>query len=240
MISVENLTIQAGDFRLEGISLRIPSGEYGVLMGPTGSGKTTLLECLCGLRSPVKGRIELAGRDVTGLRPGERNIGYVPQDGALFPTMTVRNHLALPLSIRKWKPADIAQRTDQLAKLLGLEPLLDRLPGKLSGGETQRVALGRALAFSPTTLVLDEPLSAMDDQTRRQMYKLLKNVQEWTQVTVLHITHSSDEACELSDCQFAMLPGGCVEQVPRRETLIADEKPTDKQPDSENRNSSLL
>ncbi len=214
MISVEDLTIQAGDFRLERVSLRVPSREYGVLMGQTGSGKTTLVECLCGLRSSVKGRIELAGRDVTALPPGERNIGYVPQDGALFPTMTVRNHLALPLSVRKWKSKDIAQRTDQLAELLGLGPLLDRLPGKLSGGETQRVALARALSFSPTTLVLDEPLSAMDDQTRRQMYKLLKNVQEWTQVTVLHITHSHEEARELADCQFAIHQGGQIERVP--------------------------
>ena len=182
-------------------------------MGQTGCGKTTLVECLCGLRSSVKGRIELAGRDVTTLRPGERNIGYVPQDGALFPSMTVRSHLALPLSVRSWKPEDIARRTEQLSDLLGLEPLLDRLPGKLSGGETQRVALGRALAFSPTTLVLDEPLSAMDDQTRRQMYKLLKNVQEWTQVTVLHITHSQDEARELADCQFALRPSGRIEEV---------------------------
>jgi ABC-type sugar transport system ATPase subunit len=207
MITVDDLAVQAGGFRLERISLRIPTGKYGVLMGPTGSGKTTLVECLCGLRALEKGRIELAGRDVTWLRPGERNIGYVPQDGALFPTMTVRSHLALPLSIRKWKSAEIAGRIDQMAKLLGIEYLLDRLPGKLSGGEIQRVALGRALTFSPTTLILDEPLSAMDDQTRRQMYKLLKNVQQWTQVTVLHITHSTHEASELADCQFALRQG---------------------------------
>ena len=212
MIAVDDLAIQAGGFRLEGISLRVPTGKYGVLMGQTGSGKTTLVECLCGLRTLEKGRIELAGRDVTRLRPGERNIGYVPQDGALFPTMTVRSHLALPLSIRKWKSGEIAGRINQMAKLLGIEYLLDRLPGKLSGGEIQRVALGRALTFSPTTLILDEPLSAMDDQTRGQMYKLLKNVQQWTQVTVLHITHSTHEASELADCQFA-LHQGCVESV---------------------------
>lgn len=176
-------------------------------MGQTGSGKTTLVECLCGLRDPRQGRIVLAGRDVTRLRPGERNIGYVPQDGALFPTMTVRAHLALPLSIRKWKSADIARRTDQLAELLGIGHLLDRLPGKLSGGEIQRVALGRALAFSPTTLILDEPLSAMDEKTRRQMYQLLKNVQAWTGVTALHITHSHSEAVELANCQFELRQG---------------------------------
>jgi ABC-type sugar transport system ATPase subunit len=217
MITLDNLAVQAGDFRLEGISLQVPTGEYGVLMGQTGSGKTTLVECLCGLRQLEKGRIELAGRDVTWLRPGERNIGYVPQDGALFPTLTVRNHFALPLSIRKWKSADIARRTDQLAELLGIGYLLDRLPGKLSGGEIQRVALGRALAFSPTTLILDEPLSAMDDQTRRQMYQLLKNVQEWTGVTALHITHSNHEACALADCQF-VLRQGRVESVIGRES----------------------
>ncbi|NOY41013.1 MAG: ATP-binding cassette domain-containing protein [Planctomycetes bacterium] len=221
MITVENLTIQSGDFRLEEISLHIPTGEYGVLMGQTGSGKTTLVECLCGLRSLEKGRIELAGQDVTELRPGERNIGYVPQDGALFPMMTVRSHLALPLSIRKWKPADITHRTDEMAQMLGIEHLLDRLPGKLSGGEIQRVALGRALAFSPTTLVLDEPLSAMDDQTREQMYQLLKNVQEWTQATVLHITHSYREARELADCQFEIRQGR-IEPVTQLENEQAE------------------
>jgi len=226
MITVKDLTIQAGAFRLEGVSMHIPTGEYGVLMGKTGSGKTTLLECLCGLRQPEDGRIELDGRDVTTLRPGERNIGYVPQDGALFPTMTARKHLAMPLSIRKWKPADIDRRIEQMAELLGLRPLLDRLPGKLSGGEIQRVALGRALIFSPTTLVLDEPLSAMDDQTRQQMFKLLKNVQEWTQVTVLHITHSHGEARELADCQFVIRQTGHIELVSQRKGEIATDEPS--------------
>ena len=219
MISIDNLTIQAGSFLLKDISLHIPTGGYGVLMGETGSGKTTLLECLCGLRPPKKGRINLAGQDVTNLRPGERNIGYVPQDGALFPTMTVRNHLAMPLTIRKWNPANTAQRIEQLAELLGLETLLDRLPGKLSGGEIQRVALGRALAFSPTTLVLDEPLSAMDDNTRLQMVALLKNVQQWTPVTVLHITHSHKEASQLADCLFLMRQAGQIEPVTQKEEI---------------------
>lgn len=213
MITLENLTIQAGDFRLNNLSLHIPTGDYGVLMGETGSGKTTLVECLCGLRLQEKGRVKLAGRDVTYLRPGERNIGYVPQDGALFPSMTVRNHLALPLSIRRWKPEAIAQRTEQLSDLLGLGSLLDRFPGTLSGGETQRVALGRALAFSPSTLVLDEPLSAMDDHTHQQMVKLLKNVQQWTSVTVLHITHSREEARQLADCQLVMRQTGHLEPI---------------------------
>ena len=229
MIAIDNLAVQAGGFRLEGISLRVPTGKYGVLMGRTGSGKTTLVECLCGLRSLEKGRIELAGRDVTELRPGERNIGYVPQDGALFPTMTVRDHLALPLEIRKWKPAAIGRRTDQLADLLGIAHLLDRLPGKLSGGEIQRVALGRALAFSPTTLILDEPLSAMDARTRRQMYRLLKDVQQWTQMTVLHITHSIHEAGELADCRF-VLRQGRVESVSQQERERAKNEPTSAKP----------
>lgn len=207
MILVDDLAVQAGDFRLQGISLQIPTGSYGVLMGETGSGKTTLLECLCGLRAVERGRIVLANRDVTRLRPGERDIGYVPQDGALFPNMTVRNHFALSLEIRKWRSTDIVQRVEQLADLLGIGYLLDRLPGKLSGGEIQRVALGRALAYSPSTLILDEPLSAMDDQTREHMYLLLKNVQKATRVTVLHITHSTSEASELADCQFVMHQG---------------------------------
>ena len=210
MIRIENLKIRAGSFRLGPISLQLSAGEYGMLMGKTGSGKTTLLESLCGLRPIENGRITLAGKDVTGLRPGERGIGYVPQDGALFPRMSVRKNLAFPLIIRKWPKTRIEKTTLELAKLLDITPLLDRFPANLSGGEQQRVALGRALSFQPQLLLLDEPLSALDEVTRRTMYEVLKSTQTQSGVTTLHVTHNHDEAEYLGDVWFQVQDGQMV------------------------------
>lgn len=212
MIRLRDVTIQSGAFRLAGIHLELATGEYGVLMGRTGSGKTTILEAICGLRPVVAGSIELMGRAVTGLAPAERGIGYVPQDRALFQTMTVRRHLAFALEIRRWTAAAITARVDELADLLGLRALLDRKPQGLSGGEAQRVALGRALAFRPGILCLDEPLSALDDETRLEMYALLEKVQACTGVTVLHVTHHWGEADRLAD-QLLRLKDGRVERT---------------------------
>ncbi len=180
MIQVEDLATRAGDFALDNISFSIPSAHYGVLMGKTGSGKTTVLEAICGLKRVLGGRIILEGDDVTHLKPAERGIGFVPQDGALFSTMSVRDHLAFSLVIRKWPRAEIDARVTELAKLLGIEHLLARRPHGLSGGERQRVSLGRALASRPHVLCLDEPLSALDDETREEMYGLLRSVREQT------------------------------------------------------------
>lgn len=210
MILIEEVAVGIGKFRLDQISFEVPSGDYAVLMGQTGSGKTTLLECICGLRDVESGQIILDERDVTRLRPAERGIGYVPQDGALFSTMTVRQHLEFPLRIRGWSSSSIRKRTGELSQLLGIEHLLDRRPRGLSGGESQRVALGRALSFRPTTLLLDEPLSALDDATRARLYSLLKEIQTQTNVTTLHITHSRAEARELADRMF-ILESGAVQ-----------------------------
>ena len=168
MIRLENITWHAGAFRLDGVSFAVPANSYAVLMGRTGSGKTSLIEILCGLRQPKGGRIWIADRDVTELPPGMRGIGYVPQDGALFPTMTVAEQLGFALRVRH-RPADeIAGRVRELSAQLGIAHLHDRLPQNLSGGERQRVALGRALAARPSVLLLDEPLS---DSTRTPAMK---------------------------------------------------------------------
>jgi ABC-type sugar transport system ATPase subunit len=204
MIRVHNLTMRAGSFEMRNVSFEIPTGDYAVLMGRTGSGKTTILETLCGLRPVVSGSIQLDGRDVTWERPAERGIGYVPQDRALFQTMSVRENLAFALEIRRWKPEAIDARVQELSELLGLNTLLHRKPQGLSGGESQRVALGRALAFQPAILCLDEPLSALDDETRDEMYLLLESVQKHTGVTALHITHHRGEADRLADRIFLL------------------------------------
>jgi molybdate/tungstate transport system ATP-binding protein len=212
MIVVESISVQAGEFRLDDVSLRVPAGGYAVLMGKTGCGKTTILESIIGLRRVARGRIWLDDRDVTHLQPAVRGIGYVPQDGALFSKMTVEEQMGLALVIRRVPAAAIRARVRELAELLGIDHLLHRKPRGLSGGERQRVALGRALSFRPRILCLDEPLSALDDETRRQMCDLLSGLRAKTGVTALHITHNLAEAQILADCLFR-LENGRIETV---------------------------
>lgn len=207
MIRLQKVAVQAGSFRLENIDLEIPTGSYAVLMGRTGSGKTTLLESICGLRNVTDGRIFLMDQDVTGFKPARRGIGYVPQDPALFETMTVREHLAFSPSIRGWNRTDLDARVGELAQLLGLQHLLDRRPQGLSGGEAQRVSLGRALASRPAILCLDEPLSALDEETRMEMQQVLRTVRQQSQVTLLHVTHQSGEARALADLVLVLKQG---------------------------------
>lgn len=210
MIRLEDVQLRAGSFALKGVSFEVPSRQYAVLMGKTGSGKTTVLEAICGLRPITSGQIELLGQDVSHARPAERGTGYVPQDGALFARMTVRNHFAFALKLRRQSRKEINARVEELAELLGVEDLLRRRPKGLSGGERQRVALGRALSFRPSILLLDEPLSALDDETRLQMYELLKRVQDHEHVTVLHVTHSQHTADHLADLVLRIEDGRVV------------------------------
>ncbi|MCC7084434.1 MAG: ATP-binding cassette domain-containing protein [Pirellulales bacterium] len=207
MIRVESLTVRLGEFQLADVHFEVPTGEYAVLMGQTGTGKTTIIECLCGLRPIQTGRIWLGRQEVTRLPPSRRGIGYVPQDGALFGHLTVREHLAFPLRIRRRAKSEIESRTATLAQLLNLEHLLDRRPQWLSGGEMQRVALGRAMSFEPEVLLLDEPLSALDDETRNQMVEVLLRIRQLGTVTALHITHNADEGKRLADRSFRLNRG---------------------------------
>jgi molybdate/tungstate transport system ATP-binding protein len=214
VIAVEGLSVRAGAFAIEGLSFAVATGEYAVLMGRTGCGKTTLLEAICGLKPVRAGRVRLLGRDVTDLPPADRGVGYVPQDLALFPTMTVRDHLGFALEVRRWDRVAAARRIEELTELLGLGRLLERRPPGLSGGEAQRVALGRALAFRPAVLLLDEPLSALDEDTRTTLYGMLRSVQRQTGVTTLHVTHSRAEARALADRLFVFDKGGLREGPP--------------------------
>lgn len=207
MISLEQVSYRVGTFSLSNVSLSVQEGEYAVLMGKTGCGKTKLLETMCGLIACTSGRIVLMDRDVTHMRPGERGVGYVPQDQALFPAMTVREHLAFAPMLRKWPRKEIDARVAELAALLGLTHLLTRKPHGLSGGEAQRVALGRALASRPPILCLDEPLSALDQSTRAEMCDYLKAVRRHSNVTTLHVTHDKHEAAELADNIFFLEEG---------------------------------
>lgn len=193
MIKLEDVSIKNGDFLLSGISLEIQSGRYAVLAGPTGSGKSTLIEAIVGLRQISSGRILVDGDSVSSLHPGRRNIGYVPQDVCLFPTMSVEDQVGFSLDVRRINSKLRAKLVEELLELLDLINLRNRLPSQLSGGQRQRVAIGRALAFSPSLLCLDEPLSAIDVKQRIKLVSLLQSIHETMSTTVLHITHQRDD-----------------------------------------------
>ncbi len=212
MISVAGLALQSGAFRLADVSFAIPAGAYGVLMGQTGSGKSSILEAICGLRRIQAGSILVDGRDVSLQRPGSRGIGYVPQDGALFSTMTVAQHLGFALHLRRRGREAIVQRVREVADQLEIAHLLGRLPQGLSGGERQRVALGRAISWSPSVLLLDEPMSALDEGAQGRMRDLLAKVHRGGGLTVLHVTHSSHEAEALGTFRLYLNEGKVVER----------------------------
>lgn len=211
MIELRDVTLRVGQFELSRVSFRVERGQYAVLMGRTGGGKSTILEALCGLRTVAAGSVWLADRDVTWADPADRGIGYVPQDLALFPSYSVREHLAFALKLRKATVKQIEDRIRDVSELLGIAKLLSRGVKGLSGGEAQRVALGRALSFHPSVLLLDEPLSALDEATRDEMHVLLKEVQRQTGVTTLHVTHSQHEAETLADRMFVLEHGALRE-----------------------------
>ncbi len=199
MIEVQDLTVRQGTFTLPKISFRIERGQYAVLMGKSGTGKTTILEAICGLRKISSGKVWIEDVEVTNWSPADRNIGYMPQDLALFPTLSVKENLAFALDIRRVPAKKRDEKVAFLANMLGLEHLLKRRVQGLSGGEAQRVALGRALSFDPSVLLLDEPLSALDAITHTSSQKLLKDLNRQTGVAVLHVTHNQAEADALAD-----------------------------------------
>lgn len=211
MVDVRGLSYTAGEFSLRDVTLRIERNEYSVLVGPTGAGKTLLLECIAGLCRVEKGRIEIDGVDVTGAEPRERGIGYVPQDYALFPTKTVYENVAFGLRVRRMEREAVEERVREMGALLGIERLFRRGVGALSGGEKQRVALARALAPEPKVLLLDEPVSALDEAVRDQVLRDLKEIQGKTGTTTLHVCHSFEEMALVADRAAALLEGSVAQ-----------------------------
>jgi ABC-type Fe3+/spermidine/putrescine transport system ATPase subunit len=219
MIRIENLRFSVGTFALNEVSFEVGPGEYFVLLGPSGSGKTLLLECLCGLNRIDAGRIAIGGVDVTRLEPRERGIGYLPQDYALFPHRTVRGNVAFGLADHPPRHATPQAWGDELMELVGVAPLADRLPANLSGGEKQRVALARALAIRPRVLLLDEPVSALDEQTRDAICGQLKSLQRSTGTTTLHVCHNFAEMLAVADRAGVICDGRIVQVGTPREIL---------------------
>ena len=199
---------------LESVTFDVPAGSYAVLMGRTGAGKTSLLEILCGLRPPSAGRIFIGGADVTEAAPRDRGIGYVPQDGALFPTLTVRQQIGFGLRMRRVPPHVVESAVLESAARVGVSHLLDRLPAGLSGGECRRVALARALAVRPAVLLLDEPLASVDEETQEGLIELLRQTWREHTVTVLHVTHSRLEAALLGDVRLRLDRGRVLTEEP--------------------------
>ena len=198
-LEIQSISISAGGFSLSNLSLIIPQGECAVIMGKSGMGKTTLMEAICGLRSVDEGSIILAGNKIEQLRPGERGIGLVPQDSALFSHMTVREHIEFPLKLQKWSQVDVKDRVNDLSLSLGLESLLERKPARLSGGEKKRVAIGRAIAARPRLLCLDEAFTGLDDESSLAIISQLKEMICEESITTINITHRIEEAKLIGD-----------------------------------------
>ena len=197
---------------VNGIDLDVNDGEFFTLLGPSGCGKTTTLRMIAGLETPSAGRIFIGGRDFTNTHPRDRDVAMVFQSYALYPHMTVRNNLALNLRVRGVPAAQIAQRLQDVSRMLAIEPLLDKKPGQLSGGQRQRVALGRALIRRPNIFLMDEPLSNLDLKLRERTRTELKKLHETMRVTTVYVTHDQAEALVLSD-RIGIMNGGDLIQV---------------------------
>jgi ABC-type Fe3+/spermidine/putrescine transport system ATPase subunit len=195
----------------DSLTLSVERGEFFTLLGPSGSGKSTILRMIAGLERPDEGEIRLDGRDVSLVPPWRRNLGMMFQQYAIFPHMTVAENVAYGLRVRGMARADIAARTARMLELVGLGGMEARNATLLSGGEQQRVALARALAPEPRMLLLDEPLSALDERIRRAMQTELKEVHRKTGTTFLYVTHDQEEALTMSDRIAVFNRGACVQ-----------------------------
>ena len=212
MLDVRNLQGKRGTFDLNISSLHVDAGEYLVLLGPTGAGKTVFIEYLVGIHRPDRGKIRLEGNNVTQLYPEERGIAYVPQDHALFPNLTVEKNIAYGLVARRVPRNQVETIVSEMLSRLHIEHLRRRMPLHLSGGERQRVALGRALAIRPKLVLLDEPLSALDENLRSAMARDLQELQRGAGATFIHVCHNFEEAADVAD-RIALLHNGSIVQV---------------------------
>ncbi len=199
---------------IPGLDLEIEDGEFVVLVGPSGCGKSTLLRMIAGLEDISAGELKIAGRRVNELSPRERNIAMVFQNYALYPHMNVRENMAFSLKLAKADKATIDQQIARASAILGLDPLLDRLPRQLSGGQRQRVAMGRAIVRDPAVFLFDEPLSNLDAKLRVQMRAEIRGLHDRLKATTIYVTHDQIEAMTMAD-KIVVMRDGRIEQAGR-------------------------
>lgn len=211
-VAIKDLNKSFGDVQVvRNISLAIKDGEFAVLVGPSGCGKTTLLRTIAGLETASSGTIEIGGRVVNDLRPRDRDVAMVFQDYALYPHMTAAQNIGFGLRARNFPKSEIEARVRRAARMLSIEPLLDRLPRQLSGGQRQRVAIGRAIVRNPQIFLFDEPLSNLDAQLRDEMRSEIKRLHQELGATMIYVTHDQIEAMTLAD-RIVLLRDGIIEQ----------------------------
>ncbi|TWG86116.1 sulfate transport system ATP-binding protein [Cellulosimicrobium cellulans J34] len=212
-IEIRNVRKTFGDFvALDDVSVSVPTGRLTALLGPSGGGKSTLLRVVAGLEVPDSGAIEIEGRDATNLPARRRNVGFVFQHYAAFKHLSVARNVAFGLEIRRTPKAEIAERVDELLRLVHLESFAHRLPSQLSGGQRQRMALARALAIRPSVLLLDEPFGALDAKVRKELRDWLRRLHDEIPVTTVFVTHDQEEALEVAD-EIVVVNEGRIEQV---------------------------
>ncbi len=197
---------------LQRVDVSVGDGEFLVLVGPSGCGKSTLLRCIAGLEEISDGELRIDGRRMNEVAPRDRDVAMVFQSYALYPHMTVRGNMEFGLKVRKTPQAEIDQRVNEAAEMLGLAPYLDRLPRALSGGQRQRVAMGRAIVRRPRVFLFDEPLSNLDASLRNQMRVELKRLHRDLDATIVYVTHDQVEALTLAD-RILVLNAGIAQQV---------------------------
>jgi len=197
---------------LDRVDVTLAAGQFSVLLGPSGCGKSTLLRLIAGLDWPTEGRVEIGGRDVSGLPPVDRDLSMVFQSYALFPHLDVAQNILFGLSVRRVAKADQVARLDRVARMMGLESLLKRKPNELSGGQQQRVALARAVISERPICLMDEPLSNLDAKLRAEMRVELREIQQRLGLTVVYVTHDQVEAMTMAD-RIVVMNAGRIEQV---------------------------
>jgi multiple sugar transport system ATP-binding protein len=213
-IQLENIVKEfpGGVRAVDDVTLTIADGEFMVLVGPSGCGKTTLLRSIGGLEKISSGSIRIGEREVTRLQPGDRDLAMVFQNYALYPHMTVRQNLGYGLKVRKTPKKQINERVESIAQMLGLDQLLDRRPAQLSGGQMQRVAMGRAIVREPAAFLMDEPLSNLDAKLRVGMRTSLQELHTRLGTTTIYVTHDQVEAMTLGQ-RVAVMRDGKIQQI---------------------------
>lgn len=212
MLEIKNLALNIGTFSLKNINLSIGNGEYFIVLGQSGNGKTVFLETLAGMYKNFSGEIIYKGKIISNIEVEKREIGFVYQKHELFPFLSVEDNIAFGLKIKGYKKNLIDEKVKNYLKIFKIEHLKKRYPKNLSGGESQRVALARALIVSPKILLLDEPLSALDEVTKDILIKELKNINKKFKTTVIHVTHNINEAIYLGD-KIGIIKNGELKSV---------------------------